>query len=177
MSELTDLTLTEALTALRARELSSRELTRACLERIEALEPSLHAFLHLAADQALAQAEAADRSRGTEKDRDQPLLGLPLAVKDVLSVEGLPCTCGSKILEGFVPPFTATAVLRLQAAGVVVVGKTNTDEFAMGSSTENSAYGVTHNPWDPSRLRPVTSRLLWARIRAGRCASRPLFAA
>jgi aspartyl-tRNA(Asn)/glutamyl-tRNA(Gln) amidotransferase subunit A len=152
MSELTDLTLTEALTALRAGELSSRELTRACLERIEALEPSLHAFLHLAADQALAQAEAADRSRGTEKDRDQPLLGLPLAVKDVLSVEGLPCTCGSKILEGFVPPFTATAVLRLQAAGVVVVGKTNTDEFAMGSSTENSAYGVTHNPWDPSRV-------------------------
>jgi aspartyl-tRNA(Asn)/glutamyl-tRNA(Gln) amidotransferase subunit A len=152
MSELTDLTLTEALAVLRAREISSLELTRACLERIEALEPSLHAFLHLAADRALTQAEAADRSRGTEKDRDQPLLGLPLAVKDVLSVEGLPCTCGSKILEGFVPPFTATAVRRLQAAGVVVVGKTNTDEFAMGSSTENSAYGVTHNPWDTSRV-------------------------
>ena len=87
-----------------------------------------------------------------KKGSQAPLLGIPVAIKDVLTVEGLPCTCGSKILEGFVPPFTATAVQRLLDAGVVILGKTNTDEFAMGSSTENSAYGVTHNPWDTQRV-------------------------
>ncbi|MFH1909440.1 MAG: Asp-tRNA(Asn)/Glu-tRNA(Gln) amidotransferase subunit GatA, partial [Chloroflexota bacterium] len=147
---------TQAISALRHGETSSRELTRACLARIEQLEPSLHAFLYLAADSALAQADAADRElaalRRINSQSTKPLLGVPLAIKDVLAVEGLPCTAGSKILEGFVPPFTATAVKRIQDAGAIVIGKTNTDEFAMGSSTENSAYGVTHNPWDTSRV-------------------------
>ena len=151
---ITDLTLLETASALQRGEFSSRELTQSCLERIASLEPQLHAFLHIAVKSALQQAEAADKKR-TEARRSgeavSPLLGIPLAVKDVISVADLPCTCGSRILEGYVPPFTATAVKRLQEAGMVVVGKTNTDEFAMGSSTENSAYGVTHNPWDLSR--------------------------
>lgn len=151
MPELTDLTLTEARGLLQKGEISSLELTRACLERIEKLEPHLHAFLHLASAAALDLAKQADQKR-TAEDEDRPLLGLPIAVKDVLTVENMPCTCGSKILEGFIPPYTATAVRRLEEAGGIIIGKTNTDEFAMGSSTENSAYGVTHNPWDLSRV-------------------------
>jgi aspartyl-tRNA(Asn)/glutamyl-tRNA(Gln) amidotransferase subunit A len=129
---------------------SSRELVRAALDRVAALEPRLHAFLHVAPDAALRRADEMDAAR--KNGSHSPLLGIPVAIKDVLTVEGLPCTCGSKILEGFVPPFTATAVSRLVEAGVVILGKTNTDEFAMGSSTENSAYGVTHNPWDTERV-------------------------
>ncbi|PJH76434.1 MAG: Asp-tRNA(Asn)/Glu-tRNA(Gln) amidotransferase GatCAB subunit A, partial [Anaerolineae bacterium CG_4_9_14_0_8_um_filter_58_9] len=120
------------MAALRHGETSSRELTRACLARIQRLEPSLHAFLYLASDSALAQAAAADRElaalRKADSQSTQPLLGIPIAIKDVLAVEGLPCTAGSKILEGFIPPFTATAVKRLQEAGAIVIGKTNTDE-------------------------------------------------
>jgi aspartyl-tRNA(Asn)/glutamyl-tRNA(Gln) amidotransferase subunit A len=149
---LTDLTLTEAQSLLNRGEISSRELTQASLDRISALESSLHAFLHIAHESALAQADAADQKRKSEDCSRMPLLGIPLAIKDVLSVEGMPCTCGSKVLEGFMPPFTASAVKNLQAAGVVIIGKTNTDEYAMGSSTENSAYGVTHNPWDTKRV-------------------------
>lgn len=156
MTPLTDLTLMQARALLRRGDLSSRELTSAYLERIEALEPTLHAFLHVASQRALRRAARADRelSRlrregGLER---KPLLGIPLAVKDVLSVADMPCTCGSRILEGYVPPFTATAVRKLQRAGAIILGKTNTDEFAMGSSTENSAYGVTRNPWDTARV-------------------------
>lgn len=157
MTELHELSLSAALAGLRNGNFSSTELVKASLQRIEKLDGHLHAFLSLAEDSALETAGQADqqlaeaRKTGTI-DNLPALLGLPLAVKDVLVVEGLPCTCGSKILEGFKPPFTATSVQRLQQAGMVVLGKTNTDEFAMGSSTENSAYGVTHNPWDTSRV-------------------------
>lgn len=138
--------------ALRRGDISSRELVQTCFERIAALDSALHAFLYLDERGALQQAEAADarlhaaRHQGAEDL--PPLLGIPLAVKDVLTVEGMPATAGSRILENFYPPYTATTVARLQAAGMIVIGKTNTDEFAMGSSTENSAYGPTRNPWN-----------------------------
>jgi aspartyl-tRNA(Asn)/glutamyl-tRNA(Gln) amidotransferase subunit A len=151
MIELIELSLTEALGGLRAGEFSSREMTQTYLERIRQLDDTYQCFLHLAAEKALAQADAADQKRAQGGELP-PLLGLPLAVKDVLAVAGLPATAGSKILEGFVPPYTSTAVQRLLDAGVVILGKTNTDEFAMGSSTENSAYFTTHNPWDTSRV-------------------------
>jgi aspartyl-tRNA(Asn)/glutamyl-tRNA(Gln) amidotransferase subunit A len=153
MTELNDLTLKEMQAGLNKGEFSSLDLVRAALDRMSQLEPALHAFLHVAGESALRQAEDADKKRKslTEKN-SMPLLGIPVAIKDVLAVAGLPCTCGSKILEGFVPPFTGTAVKRLMHAGIVIVGKTNTDEFAMGSSTEHSAYGVTHNPWDLARV-------------------------
>ena len=152
MPDLTDLTLTQSIQALRKGDISSQELTQACLERIHRLEPALHAFLTLVPEKALAQAQAADRRlkawRTAPDTPLPPLLGLPIAVKDVLCVEDIRCTCGSRILENFVPPYSATTVERLLEAGVVILGKTNTDEYAMGSSTENSAYGVTHNPWN-----------------------------
>ena len=152
MPELTDLSVRQAVAALQGGEISSQDLTRACLARIDRLEPGVHAFLTRTSELALQQAETADRQLAAHRaGRDEsplpPLLGLPLAVKDVLALEGVRCTCGSKILDNFVPPYTATSVARLLKAGVVIVGKTNTDEFAMGSSTENSAYGPTHNPW------------------------------
>jgi len=150
MTDLTSLSLTEMQTGLSKGHFSSRELVGAALSRIERFDAKTHAFLHLAKKSALKQADESDRQRTT--NNRQPLLGIPVAIKDVLSVEGLPCTCGSKILEGYVPPFTATSVKKLIEAGVVIIGKTNTDEFAMGSSTENSAYGVTHNPWKLDRV-------------------------
>jgi aspartyl-tRNA(Asn)/glutamyl-tRNA(Gln) amidotransferase subunit A len=156
MAEITDLTLMEAAGALRAGELSSEELTRACLGRIRALDPRVHAFLHVAEELALDQARAADMQlsdwRQTGGEPPALLTGIPLAVKDVLCLQGVPATCGSRILEGYRPPYHATSVRRLLDSGAVTLGKTNTDEFAMGSSTENSAYGVTHNPWNLERV-------------------------
>ena len=155
MADLTAFTVKECLNALNQGDVSSVELTSAFLDRIVQHEPQLHAFITLTPERALVSAKAADKKRSELKNTGQEmptLLGLPLAVKDVLCFAGTRTTCGSKILENFTPPFNATAVHRLLDAGVVVLGKTNTDEFAMGSSTENSAYGVTHNPWDLSRV-------------------------
>lgn len=131
-------------------------LAEACLGAIETHNASLHAFLAVTPELALEQADRADRRlavwRRNPDDALSPVLGLPIAVKDVLCLEGVPTTCGSKILQGFLPPYTATSVRRLIDAGAVILGKTNTDEFAMGSSTENSAYGPTHNPWNLDRV-------------------------
>jgi aspartyl-tRNA(Asn)/glutamyl-tRNA(Gln) amidotransferase subunit A len=151
-----DWTVRAMLAGLEAGSVSSRDLALAALERIDRLEPALHAFITLTPDLALQMADAADQRRqAARKGRGDPppaLNGIPVAIKDVLSLAGVRCTCGSRILENFIPPYTATAVQRLLDAGVVVLGKTNTDEFAMGSSTENSAYGPTANPWDLSRV-------------------------
>ncbi len=155
-TDLASLSLHDARQLLRDGGISSEELVLACMQRIQQYNPSLNAFLELTQETAIEQARSADkRLSGWRSDRSHiipPLLGLPLAVKDVLCVAGVRCTCGSHILETFTPSYDATAVSRLRQAGVVIMGKTNTDEFAMGSSTENSAYGTTRNPWDTSRV-------------------------
>jgi aspartyl-tRNA(Asn)/glutamyl-tRNA(Gln) amidotransferase subunit A len=148
--ELHSLTIHEAQSKLRHGEISSVELTESVLERIEAVEDRTRAYISVQADLALDMARLADERRATGED--QPLLGIPLAIKDVVITEGIPTTAGSKILAGFIPPFDATAITRLRVAGAVFVGKTNMDEFAMGSSTEHSAFHVTRNPWDLRRV-------------------------
>jgi aspartyl-tRNA(Asn)/glutamyl-tRNA(Gln) amidotransferase subunit A len=134
-----------------ARETSAEAVTREHLDRIAERDAGLEAFLTVTADRALAQAKRVDAAIAGGA-APGPLAGVPVAVKDLLDIEGVVTTCGSRMLEGYRPPFTATAVARLEAAGAIVVGKTNMDEFAMGSSTENSAYKVTRNPWDRARV-------------------------
>ncbi|MBN2304989.1 MAG: Asp-tRNA(Asn)/Glu-tRNA(Gln) amidotransferase subunit GatA [Anaerolineae bacterium] len=147
---LTDLTLSQAQDQLRSGAITSVELTQAYLDRIQAVDPQVRAYLTVTAEQALDMAAQADRRR--QDGDNSPLLGIPLAIKDVLTTEGVPTTCGSRILEGFIPPYTGTAVQQLFDAGAVMLGKTNLDEFAMGSSTENSGYFTTRNPWDLDRV-------------------------
>ncbi len=132
-------------------EVSAAEVTQAHLDQIAAADGRVHAFLHTAADAALAAARAVDARRAAGQPLG-PLAGVPLALKDVFTTTDMPTTCGSKILDGWRPPYDATITRRLREAGVVILGKTNMDEFAMGSSTENSAFGPTRNPWDLSRV-------------------------
>ncbi len=152
-SELISLDAGELARRIHAREVSSVEVTRAHLERIEAVDgpDGVHAFLHVDAEGALAAAEAVDRALA-EGGPVSPLAGVPVAVKDNMTTTDMPTTCGSAILDGWRPPYDATVVARLRAAGLIPLGKTNLDEFAMGSSTENSAFGTTRNPWDLSRI-------------------------
>jgi aspartyl-tRNA(Asn)/glutamyl-tRNA(Gln) amidotransferase subunit A len=151
MSALHDLTAAEIRERVARREASAEEVTRAHLDRVAAVEPKIDAFLHVAAERALDRARRLDKALAA--GQAAPVLaGVPVAIKDVLDMEGIATTCGSRILEGYRPPFTATAVARLEEAGAIVLGKTNMDEFAMGSSTENSAYKKTRNPWDLERV-------------------------
>ena len=150
MSDLIKKGAAELATLIASGEVSSREVTQAHLDQIERVDGAINAFLYVDAEGALAQAELADKARGNGSS--SALNGVPLALKDVLTQKGIPTTCGSKILEGWRPPYDATVVTKLKKAGVVILGKTNMDEFAMGSSTENSAYGPTRNPWDVQRI-------------------------
>ncbi len=137
--------------ALNAGSITSVELTEQHLVQIEKVDSKVHAFLHIDRENALAQAREVDAKRKSG-EKLSVLAGVPLALKDVLAQKGVPTTCGSKMLEGWRPPYDSTVVAKLKQAGVVILGKTNMDEFAMGSSTENSAYGPTHNPWDLTRI-------------------------
>ena len=166
MTPLWRLTAREIVARIRARELSAEEVVRAHLDRTAAVEPRVDAFLHRLDEPALARARQLDTSLSRGADVP-PLAGVPLAVKDVLAMENVPTTCGSRILEGYLPPYTATAVARLEAAGAIPLGKTNTDEFAMGSSTENSAYKTTRNPWDSGRVPGGSSGGSAAAVAAG----------
>ncbi|MCP5100219.1 MAG: Asp-tRNA(Asn)/Glu-tRNA(Gln) amidotransferase subunit GatA [Chloroflexi bacterium] len=150
MTELHNYTLTELRDALRQGETSSVAATEAMIDRIVAVDNDIQSYLTVTNELALEQAQAADERRS--QGEDSPLLGVPVAVKDIISTNGVQTTAGSKILEGFVPPYDAFVVQKLKEAGAIILGKTNTDEFAMGSSTENSAYVVTRNPWDHERV-------------------------
>jgi aspartyl-tRNA(Asn)/glutamyl-tRNA(Gln) amidotransferase subunit A len=166
-SDLFTLTITEARERLVRREISAVELTRACLDRVAAVESKLNAFITLCPREALEQAEVADRL--IEQGYASSLTGIPLAIKDIFATSGLRTTCASKMLEGFVPPYDATVIAKLRAVGAVFVGKTNMDEFAMGSSTENSAFGPTRNPYDLARVAGGSSGGSAAAVAAHEC--------
>ena len=152
------LTVCQLRDKIRTGEVSSREATQSLLNRIASVDGKVKAYNWLNADNALAQADAAKKGG--------VLAGVPVAIKDVINVDGQPCTCASKILQGYVAPYDATVIRKLREAGAILVGRTNMDEFAMGSSTENSSWGTTCNPWDLTRIPRWFKR--WQRRRGRR---------
>lgn len=149
---LTSLTVSQIQLQLADGSITSEELTTSYLQQIERLDGGLHAYLHVEKEGALEKARAADKARKLDPGGQPALAGIPLAVKDIITVKDMPCTAGSRILEGYLPPYSATVVQKLEEAGMIILGKTNTDEFAMGSTTENSAYGATRNPWNTNHV-------------------------
>jgi aspartyl-tRNA(Asn)/glutamyl-tRNA(Gln) amidotransferase subunit A len=167
---LNQLNIGELTSKLSKHEISAREVTESCLAQIGRYDGRIHAFLSYDAADALAQADAADRIYSENGgDSSRPLLGIPVAIKDVLAVKNQPLNCASKILGNFTSPYDATAIEKLKAAGAIVFGRLNMDEFAMGSSTENSAFGVTRNPWDPTRIPGGSSGGSAAAVAANEC--------
>lgn len=164
------LTISEVTAQLSRRETSAREVTQACLDQIQRVDGQVKAFLSYNAEDAMAQAAAVDAAIASGANpTDKPLLGVPIALKDVLSVKGQPLGCASKILDGFTSVYDATVVEKLKAAGAIVFGRLNMDEFAMGSSTENSAYFTTRNPWDTERIPGGSSGGSAASVAADEC--------
>jgi aspartyl-tRNA(Asn)/glutamyl-tRNA(Gln) amidotransferase subunit A len=165
--ELYRLTIHELRDLLDRREVSAEEVTRSVLDRIRKWEPKIGAYLSLLEEAAVEQARSLDRRRSGHESA--PLAGIPIAVKDVICTRGIRTTCGSKSLGNFVPPFDATVIERLRSAGAILLGKTNMDEFAMGSSTENSAFGPTRNPWNPAFIPGGSSGGSAAAVAADEC--------
>jgi aspartyl-tRNA(Asn)/glutamyl-tRNA(Gln) amidotransferase subunit A len=164
---LNQLTISELRAKLSKGATSAKEVMQACLDQIKRVDSQVHAFLSVDEQDALAQAETADRAIAA--GLPQPLLGIPIAIKDVLAVKGQPLQCGSKILDKFISPYDATAIAKLRKAGAIVFGRLNMDEFAMGSSTENSAFGHTRNPWDLERVPGGSSGGSSASVAAHEC--------
>ncbi len=166
---LNQLTISELTARLARREISAREITQSCLDQITRVDGQIHAFISHDAADALAQADDGRQRDFQRCHAQKPLLGIPIAIKDVLAVKNQPLNCGSKILGKFISPYDATAIEKLKAAGAIVFGRLNMDEFAMGSSTENSAFGVTKNPWDTSRIPGGSSGGSAAAVAADEC--------
>jgi aspartyl-tRNA(Asn)/glutamyl-tRNA(Gln) amidotransferase subunit A len=164
---LNQLTISELRAKLSKKATSAKEIVQACLDQIKRVDPQVKAFLSVDEQDALAQADIADKAIAA--GLPQPLLGIPIAIKDVLAVKGHPLQCGSKILDKFVSPYDATAIARLRKAGAIVFGRLNMDEFAMGSSTENSAFGHTRNPWGLDRVPGGSSGGSAAAVAADEC--------
>ncbi len=170
MTDIANFDWTQLTTGLKNKAFSSRELTQAYLRRIEALDPTLGSFLHLSTETALKAADASD-ARRTNGTLLSPLDGLPIALKDIFVTQDIPTTCASRLLEGYIPPYSSTVASRLEAAGTVLLGKLNMDEFAMGSSNENSAYKVVRNPWDLNCVPGGSSGGSSAAVAASLCAA------